>query len=57
MLKGEKRLKNKKLLIVILILLIIVVFFIVFKNKILKIIYPRNNAEFVSIYAEKYKIY
>lgn len=56
MLKGEKRLKNKKLLIVILILLIIVVFFIVFKNKILKIIYPRNHAEFVSIYAEKYKI-
>lgn len=48
--------KNKKLLIVIFILLAIIVFLVVFKNKILKIIYPRNHAEIVSIYAEKYEV-
>ena len=38
------------------IILIIVVFLLVFKNKILKIIYPKNYKEIVSIYAEKYNV-
>ena len=48
--------KNKKLLIFMIIILIIVVFLLVFKNKILKIIYPKNYKEIVSIYAEKYNV-
>ena len=48
--------KNKKILIFIGIILIIVVFLGIFKDKILKIIYPKNYKEVVSIYAEKYGV-
>ena len=48
--------KNKKLLIFIIIILMIIVFLGVFKNKILKIIYPRNYYEIISIYAEEYNV-
>lgn len=48
--------KNKKLLIFIIIILIVVVFLGVFKNKILKIIYPKTYQEIVSTYAEKYNV-
>ena len=48
--------KNKKLLIFIIIILIVVVFFGVFKNKILKIIYPKTYQEIVSTYAKKYNV-
>ncbi len=48
--------KYKKLLIFIIIILLIVVFICVFKDKILKIFYPRTYNEFVSVYAEKYDV-
>lgn len=48
--------KNKKILIVGIIVLMIVVFLVVFKDKILKIIYPKTYKEIVSVYAEKYNV-
>ena len=54
--KGDTNLKNKKLIIFVIIVLIIIVFLGIFKNKILKIIYPKTYSEFVTIYAEKYNV-
>lgn len=48
--------KNKKALIFIIIILIVFVFLGIFKNKILKIIYPKTYKEIVSVYAEKYSV-
>lgn len=48
--------KNKKLLIVIIIILVILVFLGIFKDKILRIIYPKTYKEVVSIYVEKYGV-
>lgn len=48
--------KNKKLLIVIIIILIVFVFLACFKDKILKIIYPKTFKEYVTIYAEEYNV-
>ena len=47
---------NKKLVIFIIIIIIVCVFLGMFKDKILKIIYPQNYKEIVSIYAEKYGV-
>jgi len=49
-------LKNKKIFIIIIAILIIVVFLGIFKNKILKIIYPKTYKEIVSVYSEKYNV-
>ena len=54
--ERSKKLKNKKLLIVIILILIVIVFLGVFKDKILKIIYPKTFKEYVSIYSEEYNI-
>ena len=48
--------KNKKTFIIIIAILIIVVFLGIFKNKILKIIYPKTYKEIVSVYSEKYNV-
>ena len=48
--------KNKKIFIFIIAILIIVVFLGIFKNKILKIIYPKTYKEIVSVYSEKYNV-
>ena len=48
--------KNKKLLIVIIIILVILVFLGIFKDKILRIIYPKTYKEVVSIYVEEYGV-
>ena len=48
--------KNKKIFIIIISILIIVVFLGIFKNKILKIIYPKTYKEIVSVYSEKYNV-
>lgn len=48
--------KNKKIFIIIITILIIVVFLGIFKNKILKIIYPKTYKEIVSVYSEKYNV-
>lgn len=54
--RREEILKNKKLLIVIIIILVILVFLGIFKDKILRIIYPKTYKEVVSIYAEEYSV-
>ena len=49
--------KNKKLgLIIIVAILIFIVFVFLFKNSLLKIIYPKTYKEVVSIYSEKYEV-
>ncbi len=48
--------KNKKLIIVVTIILLVIVFSFIFKDKILKIMYPKTYEEIVSIYAEKYNV-
>ena len=48
--------KNKKIFIIIIAILIIVVFLGIFKNKILKIIYPKTYKEIVSVYSGKYNV-
>lgn len=53
--KGEKKLKNRKLLVVI-IILVVFVFLGFFRDKILKIIYPRTYKEVVVVYAEEYNV-
>ena len=45
--------KNKKLIIFIIIVLIVFVFLSIFKDKILKMIYPKTYKEIVSIYVEE----
>lgn len=49
-------LKNKKLLTFIVAIFIVFVFLMMFKDKILKIIYPKTYKEVVQIYQEKYNI-
>lgn len=48
--------KNKKVLICVIFILVVLVFLMVFKNKILKIIYPKTYGEIVSVYEEKYGV-
>lgn len=48
--------KNKKWLILVIILILIVVFLGIFKNRILKIIYPKTYKEIVETYSEQYNI-
>ena len=45
--------KNKQLIIFIIIVLIVFVFLSIFKDKILKMIYPKTYKEIVSIYVEE----
>lgn len=52
----KKIFTNKKLIIFIIIIIIVFVFLGMFKDKILKIIYPQNYKEIVSIYSEQYGV-
>lgn len=54
--KESEILKNKKWLILVIIVVLIVVFLGIFKNKILKIIYPKTYKEIVETYAEQYNL-
>lgn len=54
--KESEILKNKKWLILVIILVVIIVFLGIFKNKILKIIYPKTYEEIVETYSEQYNI-
>ena len=54
--KGESRLKNKKIVITIIILIFIIAVIFLFKDNILKIIYPKAYKEVVLIYEEKYDV-
>ena len=49
--------KNIKILIFVAIIIFIIALVFVFKDRILKIIYPKTYQEIVSIYAEKYEYY
>lgn len=48
--------KNRKLLIILIVILILFVFLILFKDKILKIIYPKEYKEIVKVYSEEYNV-
>ena len=48
--------KGKKIYIFLAIILVILIIIGIFKDKFLKIIYPKTYEEIVSIYAEKYKV-
>lgn len=56
LLKNKKTVKYKKTLIFMIIILIVLIFLGIYKNKILKIIYPEKYNEIINIYAEKYKV-
>lgn len=51
-----KLLKNKKFLVGMFIFIIIVIAFIIFKDKLLKMIYPKTYNEIVSVYANEYNV-
>ena len=48
--------KNKRLIIAIAVILLVIIIIFIFKDKILKIIYPKPYKEIVSTYAEKYNV-
>ena len=48
--------KYKKLFIILFLLFLVIAFLVIFKDKLLKIIYPKTYKEIVSIYDEKYNI-
>ena len=50
--------KNKYKMIIgtVIILLIITILFVIFKDKLLKILYPKTYSEIVSVYAEEYDV-
>ena len=57
--KGEKTLlKNKYKIIIgtVIMILIIAILFVLFKDKLLKILYPKTYSEIISFYAEKYDV-
>ena len=48
--------KNKKLVIISIVLILIIIFIVLFKDNILRIIYPKTYKEAVTIYEEKYNV-
>ena len=58
-LEGEKILLKSKYKIIIgtvIIILVIAILIILFKDKLLKIMYPKTYSEIISVYAEKYNV-
>lgn len=51
-------LKNKYKIIIgtVIIVIIIAILFVLFKDKLLKILYPKTYSEIISVYAEKYDV-
>ena len=51
-------LKNKYKIIIgtVVIVLIIAILFVIFKDKLLKILYPKTYSEIISVYAEEYDV-
>ena len=47
---------KSKLFIIFLVIVVLLCFLAIFKDKILKFIYPRTYSEIVSVYAEKYQV-
>ncbi len=48
--------KNKNLIIAFVVIILILIFLIIFRNNILKVIYPKTYKEIVTIYEEKYGV-
>ena len=48
--------KNKKIIIAIIVIAIIIIIALIFKDNILKIMYPKNYKEIISIYTERYEV-
>ena len=48
--------KHKMIIGTVIILLIITILFVIFKDKLLKILYPKTYSEIVSVYAEEYDV-
>ena len=58
-LEGEKILLKSKYKIItgtVIIILVIAILIILFKDKLLKIMYPKTYSEIISVYAEKYNV-
>ena len=54
--ERREKLKNKKILIIIGLILLVFVFLLIFKDKLLKIMYPKTYSEIVTIYEEEYGV-
>ncbi len=54
--ERRENLKNKKILIIIGLILLVFVFLLIFKDKLLKIMYPKTYSEIVTIYEEEYGV-
>lgn len=54
--KETNLLKNKKIVVSIIIILIICILIILFKDKLLKIIYPEKYSDIVTMYANEYNV-
>ena len=52
----KKLLLNKKLIAIGIVIVIIATFVLLFKDNIMKMIYPKKYEEYVSIYADKYQV-
>ena len=52
----KKLLLNKKLIAIGIVIVIIAIFVLLFKDNIMKMIYPKKYEEYVSIYADKYQV-
>ena len=48
--------KHKMIIGTVIILLIITILFVIFKDKLLKILYPKTYSEIISVYAEEYDV-
>ena len=46
----------KKIISIIIVILIIISIFMIFKDKIMKMIYPKTYSEIISVYAEEYNV-
>ena len=52
----KKLLLNKKFIAIGIVIVIIAIFVLLFKDNIMKMIYPKKYEEYVSIYADKYQV-
>lgn len=52
----NKLLQNKTIIIISIVVLIIAIFIVLFKDNLMRMIYPKTYKEYVEIYATKYKV-
>lgn len=55
--KGEKiKMKNKRIIIATVVILLVIIFVFIFKDKVLKMIYPKDYQDIITVYANKYNV-